>query len=241
MQATLGKNAWANGRSSEGRAYYEQSLAAFEALGDLKIVAQRHSDLTFFTSGEERMMHIQRGLELARKTGARLTEAHLLDSADGEYGSDDFDSAFQRLDQGLLISEEAASACTAYVSIGVCTAYMAMPTKPFSTINARATFKKRPGQRQGMIQSLQAMGVALLAQRQFSEALRYDQEGLQLARETGSNYIIKVMLVSVADWLRAAAAICQGRGTVGRGADYADTFPKNFGAPIRCSFPFRSV
>jgi CHAT domain-containing protein len=203
VQATLGKNAWANGRSSEGRAYYEQSLAAFEALGDLKIVAQRHSDLTFFTSGEERMMHIQRGLELARKTDARLTEAHLLHSwADGEYGSDDFDSAFERLEQARSILEELgarADLARVLTSIGRLYRVHGHADQAFLYYQRARDIQKEAGDRQGMIQSLQAMGVALLAQKRFSEALRYDQEGLQLARETGSNYIIKVMLVSVAN------------------------------------------
>src|SRR5256885_515515 len=56
---------------------------------------------------KEQKRHIDQGLELARRIGARHTEALLLHVwGDRDYGSDDFRSAFDRLDQARSILEE---------------------------------------------------------------------------------------------------------------------------------------
>ena len=202
VETWLGNNAYYNGQSAEARADYEKAMAVFDALEDWAAVAEQHYSLTFFTSGAEALDHIQRGLELARKAGSRKIEARLLHVwADREYGSDDFDLAFERLNQARSILEalgDKRDLARVLTSIGRLYRVHGHPDQAFELYRRARDLQKEIGDVQGMIQSLNAMGIALNALGQPSEALRYQKEALQLARDSGSSLLVKFMMDAVA-------------------------------------------
>jgi CHAT domain-containing protein len=197
----LGKNGYYTGESAESRANYGKAMAVFEGLGDWSEVAKAHYNLAFFTGGAEKLGHIQRGLELARKAGNRALEAVLLHIwADFEYDSDDFDLAFDRLSQARSILEELGdkeSLAGVLTSIGRLYRVHGHPDQAFDLYRRARDLQKEVGDKPGVIQSLNAMGVALNAEGQSSEALRYEQEALRLARESGSSLLVKFMLEAI--------------------------------------------
>ena len=202
VYTSLGRNAYFTGNPAESRADYEKAMAVFESLEDWSAVAKAHYSLTFSTTGAEELEHIQRGLELARKAGDRLVEADLLHAwADREYGSDDFDVAFDRLSQARSILEELGDKrdlARVLTSIGRLYRVHGHPDQAFDLFRRARDLQKEVGDVEGVIQSLNSMGVALNALGQPSEALRYEQDGLRLARESGSSLLVKYMLEAVA-------------------------------------------
>jgi len=198
----LGQNAYGTGNTVEARGDFDQAMKLYEAIGDEQAVATEHLNLAFVTDGPDRFEHIQRGLELARKTGAKEIEARLLHSwADGEYGSDNFDGAFDRLNQARSLLEELndrRSLARVLTSIGRLYRVHGHAEEALGYYQRARNLQKEVGDARGVIQSLNAMGIALNHLGRSSEALRYDEEALQLARETGVPLLIKFILEAVA-------------------------------------------
>jgi CHAT domain-containing protein len=198
----LGGNAYGTANRVEARADFEKAMKLYEAIGDERAVANQHENLAFVTDGTESFEHIQRGLELARKAGNKAIEAKLLHTwADGEFGSGNFDTAFDRLDQARSILEELndrAGLARVLTSIGRLYRVHGHPDQAFVFYQRAWNLEREVGDMRGVIQSLNAMGVALNHLGRSSEALRYDEEALQLARETGSPLLIKFILEAVA-------------------------------------------
>jgi CHAT domain-containing protein len=190
------------GRTAESRGYYEQAMAIFEALADWRAVAKLHHSLSFFTSGEQFNLHIQRGLELARRVGDRGIEAELLHSlADAEYAADDFDAAFGHLSQARSILEELRDKprlAFVLTSIGRLYRVHGYPDQALPYYQRARDLQKQIGDVRGVVQSLNAMGTALNILGRSPEGLRYHEEGLRLARDSGSPLLIKFMLGAVA-------------------------------------------
>jgi CHAT domain-containing protein len=198
----LGRNAYGIANRVEARADFEKAMKLYEAIGDERAVANEHENLAFVTDGAERFEHIQRGLELARKGGDKTIEAKLLHTwADGEYGSNNFDAAFDRLNQARSLLEELndrPSLASVLTSIGRLYRVHGHAEEALSYYERARNLQKQAGDTRGVIQSLNAMGVALNHLGRSSEALRCDEEALQLARETDSSLLIKFILQAVA-------------------------------------------
>lgn len=199
----LGIAAWATGKPSEARSDFEKALALHAALENWAGVATQHRNLAFVSSGAEHLEHLQLGLELARKAGARRTEAMLLHSlADYDYGSDDFNAAFDHLNQARSILEEVGDRnglARVLTSIGRLYRVHGHADQAFLFYQRARDIQKEIGDVQGEIQSLQAMGVALNNLSRSAEALRYDQEALQLGRGSGSPLIVQSILHTIAE------------------------------------------
>ena len=197
----LGANAYAEGNTQEARGYFEKALAISEDLQDWPEAAAVHYDLTFVTPGAENNEHIKQGLELARKTGARAIEAVLLHQwADHEYQSDDFDAAFDRLNQARSILEELGQRATlarVLTSLGRLYRFHGHPDEAFVYYRRARDLHQEIGDVRGVIQSLNAMGVALNNMGRSAEALRYDRDALQLARQSGTPLLIKAILEAI--------------------------------------------
>ncbi|HUA20233.1 MAG TPA: CHAT domain-containing protein [Bryobacteraceae bacterium] len=198
----LGSAAYFKDNTDQARADFEQALGLYSAIGNERAAANEHRNLTFVTSGAEWSGHIQRGLELARKVGAKAVEAGLLHSwADREYGSDDFETAFGRLNQARAIFEELGASkdlARVLTSIGRLYRVHGHPDEALRYYSRSRDLQKETGDVQGEIQSLNAMGVALNRLGRSSEALQYDQEGLRLARQSSSQLLVSYALQSVA-------------------------------------------
>lgn len=217
--SALGVAAWASGKQADARADFEKALALYEAMENWAEAAKQHHNLTFATPGAEALEHIQRGLELARKAGARKTEAMLLHVwADKEYGSEDFDAAFDRLNQARSMLEELDDRqhlARVLTSIGRLYRVHGHPDQAFQFYQRARAMQEEAGDVQGEIQSLEAMGVALNVLGRSVEALRYDQEALQLGRGSGSPFIVKSTLAALASTqihlgrYREAAAVAE--------------------------------
>ena len=202
VYSELGRAAWASGRNADGRLDFEKSLGLYEAMENWAGAANQHHNLIFVASGAEKLDHIQRGLELARKAGARAVEAQLLHQwADAEYGSDDFDSAFDHLNQAKRILEESggrASLARVLTSIGRLYRVHGHADQALLYYRRAWDIQKELGDTQGVIQSLNAIGVALNALGRSAEALERDREALALARQSGSPLLIKFVLEGLA-------------------------------------------
>ena len=196
----LGGNAYRTGRQAEARADFQKALDLYAAIGDERAVANEHRNLAFVTSGAEQFEHIQRGLELARKVGAKEVEARLLHSwADAAYASDDFDAAFDRLNQAKSIFEELGqqdNLARVLTSLGRLYRVHGHPDEALQYYRRARELQQKSGDVQGEIQSLNAMGTALNSLGRSTDALRYDQEALQLARQSGSQLLVSYALQS---------------------------------------------
>ena len=190
------------GDNNKARSYYAEALAVYESLNDLAAVASLHSSLAFVTAGDEAKRHIDQGLQLARRIGARKTEAQLLHLwADRDYASDDFRSAFDRLDQSRSIFEELGerdALSRVLTSLGRLYRAHGRPDQAIPFYQRALELQKQSGDKQGIIQSLNAITVALNILGRNVEALRNEEEALRLARETGSPLLIKFVLEGVA-------------------------------------------
>lgn len=202
MYSRLGGTAYYTGRNDEARDDFQKALDLYAVIGDERSVANQHHNLAFVTSGAESSEHIQRGLESARKAGAKLVEAQLLHSwADHEYGTDNFDTAFNRLNQARAIFEELNDRdglARVLTSIGRLYRVHGHPDEALRYYSRARDLEREIGAVQGEIQSLTAMGIALNNLSRSAEALRYDQEALQLARKSGSQLLVSYTLQSVA-------------------------------------------
>ncbi len=200
--AGLGKNAWANRKLDEAKVHLEKAKSIYEALEDWASVALMHYGLAFVTGGAENLDHIQRGLELARKCGARLTEARLLHEwADTEYSSDDFDTAFDRLNQARSILEELhnnGALALVFMSTGRLYRVHGQPDQALACYRRARDLLKGTGDVRGTVQSLDAMSVALRLLGRSEEALNSSREALALARRSGSAALITAVLPTVA-------------------------------------------
>ncbi|HTR37870.1 MAG TPA: CHAT domain-containing protein [Bryobacteraceae bacterium] len=198
----LGGNAYRTSKQAEARAYFKKALDLYGTIGDQRGAANEHRNLSFVTSGAEKFEHIQRGLELARKAGAKEVEARLLHSwADDAYASDDFDAAFDRLNQARSIFEELGEKddlARVLTSMGRLYRVHGHPDEALRYYSRARELEREGGDVQGEIQSLNAMGIALNNLSRSVEALRYDQEALQLARHSGSALLVSYALQSVA-------------------------------------------
>ena len=198
----LGQNAWLSGRPEDSRAAYHKAMDLFAALEDWSAVANMHLNLAYVVPPEEQPLHIQQGLELARKVGDRTTEAGLLHVwADRAYASDDFDVAFDRLSQARSIYEELGDQrdlARVLTSMGRLYRVHGHPDQAFLFFRRARDLQKTIGDVQGVIQSLNAMSVALRRLGKPADALRCDQEALPLARGTGSPLLLKFVMEGVA-------------------------------------------
>jgi CHAT domain-containing protein len=197
----LGQNAYSTANPVEARADFEEALKLYEAIGDERAMAGEHLNLAFVTDVAERSDHIQRGLKLARKAGDKAIEAKILHTwADQDYGSDNFDAAFDRLNQARAILEElndGSSLARVLTSIGRLYRVHGHAEEALGYYQRAGNLQKEVGDTRGVIQSLNAMGVALNHLGRSAEALRYDEEALQLARGSGSPLLIKFILEAV--------------------------------------------
>ncbi|MCZ2150764.1 MAG: tetratricopeptide repeat protein [Bryobacterales bacterium] len=161
----LGQNAYMSGRYQESRGEYEAAMAIFEAIEDWAAVARMHYSLSFFGTDTERLDHIKRGLELARKTGSRRAEAELLHArGDLAFGADNFDTAFESLSHARSILEalgDKRALARTLTSIGRLYRVHGHPGQAFLDYQQARDLQKATGDVQGHIQSLVAMGVAL--------------------------------------------------------------------------------
>ncbi|HYR91198.1 MAG TPA: CHAT domain-containing protein [Terriglobia bacterium] len=202
VKTFLANIAFSNGDRDKARAYYEEALAVYESLNNLAAMANLHHSLTFFTTGDEEKRHIDQGLELARRSGARHTEALLLHAwGDRDYASDDFRSALDRLDQARSIFEELGdrdSLARVLTSLGRLYRVHGHADQALPFYQRALELQKESGEKQGIIQSLNAITVALNILGRNAEALRNEEEALRLARETGSSLLIKFILEGIA-------------------------------------------
>src|SRR6267142_6334324 len=202
VKTFLAQNASLTGDNKKARAYYEEAMATYESLNDLAALANLHYSLAFLSTGDEEKRHIDLGLELARRIGARHAEARFLHLwGDRDYGSDDFRSAFERLDQARSILEdlgERDDLARVLTSLGRLYRVHGHADQAIPFYQRALELQKQTGDKQGIIQSLNATTVALNILGRNAEALRNEQDALRLARETGSSALIKFILEGIA-------------------------------------------
>ena len=198
----LGENARGVGNTDLARQYFEKALKNYESVNEWAPVAYLHDFLSQVTSGEEERNHIQKGLELARKVGDRALEARFLHSwADNDYATDDFSSALERLDQARVIFEELRKEfdlARVYTSMGRLYRVHGRAEQAIPFYQRAIDLQKRQGDKPGIIQSLNAISVALNVLGRQTEALANQEQALKLARETGDPFLIKFMMEGVA-------------------------------------------
>jgi CHAT domain-containing protein/tetratricopeptide (TPR) repeat protein len=195
INTMLGSNAWAQGNKPDSRRYFEQALSIYTALNDQSAMAGAHYSLSFFSDRDD---HIRRGLELARTSGDRKTEAMLLHSwADDEYAADGFDLAFERLNQARSILEtlrDQEALARVLTSLGRLFRVHGHADQAIPFYEQARELQLKAGDKQGVIQSLNAIGSSFNVLGRSSEALGTYEEALRLAKETGSPVMIRFIL-----------------------------------------------
>ena len=210
------------GRTEESRTDFEKAMQLYQDLQDWGAAAAQHYNLAFVTAGAESGAHLERGLQLARQAGDRRIEGMLLHlQADWEYASDNFEAAFEHLNQARSLLEEAgggAALADVLTSIGRLYRVHGHPDQALLYYRRAFDLQKAAGARRGMIQSLNATGIVLNQLGRSEEALRGDREALDLARQSGSSLLIKFILEAIAStqthmgqYAQAAASLEEAR------------------------------
>src|SRR5688572_3589626 len=195
IKTYLGQNASYTGNTQESARYYREAMATYVSLNDRAAIAQLHQTLVFFSkTPEEAMEHIRTGLQLAREIGERRTEAQILHLwADRSYGTDSFNDAFERLNQARSILEDLGDPITlarVLTSLGRLYRVHGHPEESIPVYRKALELQRQTVDKHGVIQTLNAIGVALDILGQDSEALAAYEESLSLAKETGSQLLI---------------------------------------------------
>ncbi len=192
---SLGTVAWHMGDLNLAESLYQEALAEFEAIGDLREKANVLYNLLFTAPrSESREERIQRALTAAGQAGDPRLEGQILHTwGDIEYGRGDYSTSLEKYEQALaLLQAVNAKGETArvYTSLGRLQRVHGSPDRALQYYSLALKIQEEIADQQGVIQSINAIALAcdLLGRRK--EALEYFERALVQARRTGSPALI---------------------------------------------------
>ena len=200
----LGAVARMMGDWKEAREHYNKALAEFDALGELQEKANVLINLLYLPgiAPEQEQKLIQEGLGISRQVGDRRLEGKLLHVwGDHAFVRGDFSAALEKLEQAAACFEEAKARhelARVFTSLGRLHRAHGSYEQALECYRRGLQIQEEIGDRQGVIQSLNAMAVAYSYLGKQKEVLEQYQRALELARQTGSAGIISFILGNLA-------------------------------------------
>jgi CHAT domain-containing protein/tetratricopeptide (TPR) repeat protein len=217
VQTTLGNVAVNRGQFKEADARYRTATAAAERAGASRLLANALLNLCLLdgTSAAERQQYQDRVEEIARTTGALDLEARVWHSrADRHFNEGNLAAAMEELQKAVALYEKQGDddgLATVYTSLGRVTRMHGLPREAIRDYQKAFEIQRKANDRIGMIQSLNATGVAYGALSEHETALTYYERAYALAVESQSARAIAFMrgnlaggLLNVSEYARAA-------------------------------------
>jgi tetratricopeptide (TPR) repeat protein len=187
------------------REHYLKALDAFEALGDLAEQGNLHYNLSFIAvDRDDALRSIERGVDLARKGGAAQLEGQLLHAwSDNLFARGRLAEAMKKLEPAISLLEAAGETARgrlafALTSLGRLHRAHGHHEQALNAYRQALHIQEALGDRFGMVQSLNAIGVAFAYLGRPREARPGLERALELARGTGSPSLIDFVTVSLA-------------------------------------------
>ncbi len=215
----LGYVAWSTADRERSATLYREALTHFEAVGDLREQASTIYSLAFvLTPGEEQRAFLARGLDLSRRIGDKRLEGLLLHrSGDQLFIEGDLVRASENCERAAALLEEAqapAELARVFTSLGRLQRAHGHPERAIDCYTRALALQRQVGDRHGILQSVDAIAIALQATRNLAEARARFEEALDLARATKTPAIIARQLshlaslsVATKEYARAATLL----------------------------------
>jgi CHAT domain-containing protein/tetratricopeptide (TPR) repeat protein len=201
---SLGNVAYHAGDREGARNAYRVALSEFEALGDLREQARTVYNLLFVPADaheEDRL--IQQGLMLARQSADTRVQGNLLHVwGDKLFVAGAFAAAGERYEQALRLLEQSQArldVARVLTSLGRMNRAHGHPNRALECYRRALVIQEDVGDRQGAIQSINAIGVMYQSLGQPAKAVRQFELGLALAHQTGSPGMVAFLRGNLAD------------------------------------------
>src|ERR1039458_3450325 len=183
------------------REYYRKALKTFELLGMLDRQAKVMGRLTHANDPEGEKLN-QRALEIGRQLGDKGLQAHILHSiGDGFFMKGVFDAAQEHYHQAAALYGQAGEPlglARVLTSEGRLQRAHGHSEKSLELYAQAFKLQQENHDRQGAIQSINAMAVAWQQLGDFAKSAEHYQQALSMARETGSEKIVNFELANMA-------------------------------------------
>jgi CHAT domain-containing protein/tetratricopeptide (TPR) repeat protein len=197
----LGAIAYAMGDESSAREYYRQALRSYDAMGALSQKAAMLIDLERVHEPEGRKL-LQQALEIARQIGDKNMEAAALHNlGDSLRTAGEFDAAQDKLTQAAVLYQATGNLydlATVLTSEGIIQRVHGHPEKALPLYQQALELQRKIGDRQGQIQSINAMAVTYENIDDSVKAVELYMQALAMARATGSPRLINFELGNLA-------------------------------------------
>ena len=195
-------NIWAlMGDDVLAREYYRKALKTFELLGMLRRQASVMGMLSHANDPEREELN-QRALEIGRQLGDKGLQAHILHSiGDGFFMKGVFDAAQEHYHQAAALYGQAGEPlglARVLTSEGRLQRAHGHSEKSLELYAQALKLQQENHDRQGAIQSINAMAVAWQQLGDFAKSAEHYEQALSMARETGSEKIVNFELANMA-------------------------------------------
>ncbi len=207
IQTTLGNVALNRGQFKEADAWYRKSAADAEDGGERRLLATALLNVCLLdiTPAAEREQLQDRVADIARSLGDADLEARLWHSRGDRHSSDgSLALALEELQTAAALYEKSANEeglATVYTSLGRVNRMHGLPLAAIPYYEKAFEIQRKAGDKIGMIQSLNASGVAVGAAGEAEKALTYYERAHALALESGSARAINFMRGNLAGGL----------------------------------------
>ncbi len=217
VEKALGNLAYESSTFAEARDYYRKALALFDQIGDRHEKAALLYNLTFVAGvPAEREPLLREGLELARESGDRQLEGNLLQTwGESDFAAGDLSAAMDKIKKAISCMEAAGapargSLARALTSLGRVYRAHGFPDRSLELYGRALAIQQDIGDRPGVIQSLNALGVTCGLMGRRREGLDHLDRALFLAKQFGSPRIIDFQLGNLAEALIDAGQYARG-------------------------------
>ena len=205
------------GDVKEARERYRRALAEYESLGDRRGQARVLLGLTYWLGLDvaEEQSVLERGLVIAKELGEGRLEASFLHQwGDALFTRDDYAGAQDKLEQAAALLEKLGARselARVLTSLGRVQRAHGYPERALLLYQRALAIQDEIGDRQGVIQSINAIAVTYGLLHKPREAIEQYQRALALAEQTGSARLRTFQLGNLAagylrngDWTKAA-------------------------------------
>ena len=195
-------NVWVlMGDNALARQYYRKALKTFEQFGMLRRQAGVMGKLSH-TDDPEREELNQRALHIGRELGDKGLQASVLNSiGDGFFSKGIFDAAQEHYQQAAALYDQAKEPiglARVLTSEGRLQRAHGHPEKSLELYAQALKLQQENHDRQGAIQSINAMAVAYQELGDLAKSAGNYQQALSMAKETGSERIVNFELANLA-------------------------------------------
>lgn len=197
------------GDKDRARELYEIAIAEFDALQAPRDKAAALMNYSFDAPPEQRRAALAQGLDIARRIRDKELQGRILHAeGDDSFGGGDFARAVEKLESAATLLEEAGAQvhlARVLISLGRIHRVHGQGDRALTLYVRALEIQKTTDDKQGIIQTYNAMGVAYDAMGKHESSLEQYRKALTLAEETGAPRLINFLRGALAGALVATA------------------------------------